>query len=211
MAKNRVTRPRASVYEHMIYTVFQGGKKSVQSKAIAFVSCPANKNVARIILGIGTELTGRFGSRVVLVDMHSIAEADWEAGCVPEDSYRQLADSDLWTITYERAFQRGRSFPDSSGLYRWSADPDFRSRFFREIRAKFDYILVDCGSLAGSSAMSSVAPIIDGVILVAGAGVTRRAQLEYARSLVRESGGRLLGSVLDGRTYPLPQWLHRLL
>jgi Mrp family chromosome partitioning ATPase len=118
-----------------------------------------------------------------------------------------LTDSDLWTITYDRA----RSFRDNPGFFRWSADPDFRIRFFREIRAKFDYILVDCGSLASSSAISSVAPIIDGVILVAGAGVTRRSQLQYARSLVRESGGRLLGSVLDGRTYPLPHWLHRLL
>ena len=207
MAKHRATRPRPSVYEHMIYTVFQGGRKSAQSKAIAFISCPDNKNVARIILGIGTELTRRFGSRVVLVDLHAIAEADWDADCVPEDSYRQLTDSDLWTITYER----DRSYTDNSGLFRWSADPDFRSRFFREIRTKFDYILVDCGSLASSSAISSVAPIIDGVILVAGAGVTRRAQLHYARSLVHESGGRLLGSVLDGRTYPLPQWLHRLL
>ena len=26
MAKNRMTRPRASVYEHMIYTVFRAGK-----------------------------------------------------------------------------------------------------------------------------------------------------------------------------------------
>ena len=207
MTKHRITRSRPSVYEHMIYTVFQGGKKSAQSKAIAFVSCPDNKNVARIILGIGMELTRRFGSRVVLVDLHAIAEADWDADCVPEDSYQQLADSDLWTITYDH----DRSYTDDSGLFRWSADPDFRNRFFREIRAKFDYILVDCGSLASSSAMSSVAPVIDGVILVAGAGVTRRAQLHYARSLVHESGGRLLGSVLDGRTYPLPRWLHRLL
>jgi hypothetical protein len=209
MFKHRTTVSRPSVYEHMIYTVFQGGKKSVQSKAIAFVSCPDNKNVARIILGIGTELAKRFGSRVVLVDLHAIAEADWETGCVPEESYRQLAaDSDLWTITYN--YERGRSYADSSNLFRWSADPDFRSRFFREIRAKFDHILVDCGSLS-SSTISSVAPVIDGVILIAGAGVTRRTQLHYARSLVHESGGRLLGSILDGRTYPLPQWLHRLL
>lgn len=207
MAKRRVSASRPSVYEHMIYTVFQGGTKPGQAKAIAFISCPDNNNVPRIILGIGTELAKRFGSRVVLLDLCAIAEADWEADRVPDTSYRQLADSDLWTITYEPE----RSFRDDSGLSRWSADPEFRKRFFSEIRAKFDYILVDCGSLASSSALSGVAPIIDGVILIARAGVTRRAQLGYARSLVRECGGHLLGSVLDGRTYPLPQWLHRLL
>lgn len=207
MAKRRVTASQPSVYEHMIYTVFQGGAKPAQSKAIAFISCPDNNNVPRIILGIGSELAKRFGSRVVLLDLCAIAEADWEVDRVPEESYRQLADSDLWTITYERE----GSFRDGSGLSRWSADPDFRKRFFSEIRAKFDYVLVDCGSLASSSALSGVAPIIDGVILIARAGVTRRPQLGYARSLVRECGGHLLGSVLDGRTYPLPQWLHRLL
>jgi hypothetical protein len=207
MAKHKPSFPRPSVYEHMIYTVFQGGKNSEQSKAIAFVSCPDKSNVPRIILGIGNELTKRFGSRVVLVDLRAIAETEWDDDYVPEDSYKQLKDSDLWTITYER----DRMYSDGSGVSRWSADPDFRSRFFDEIRAKFDHILVDCGTLASSGALSGVAPIIDGVILVAAAGVTRRAQLHYARSLVRNSGGQLLGSVLDGRTYPLPNWLHQLL
>jgi Mrp family chromosome partitioning ATPase len=48
-------------------------------------------------------------------------------------------------------------------------------------------------------------------VLVVEAGVTNKDQIERAARVIRETGGTLLGCVLNKRRYPIPGWLYRLL
>jgi len=78
-------------------------------------------------------------------------------------------------------------------------------------RDRFDAIAIDCGSLEKSFDLLRVAREADGVVLVVEAGRTSKSQIDRAAKLVSESGGTLLGFVLNKRRYPIPRWLYRLL
>jgi Mrp family chromosome partitioning ATPase len=57
----------------------------------------------------------------------------------------------------------------------------------------------------------SVAPFVDGVILVSEANKTRRGQILQAERAIETAQGKLLGHVLNKRTYPVPEWIYRRL
>ena len=51
----------------------------------------------------------------------------------------------------------------------------------------------------------------DGVFLVVDAGKTRRDQIQYAQKLFAQTGRSLQGLILNRRTYPIPEFLYKLL
>jgi len=51
----------------------------------------------------------------------------------------------------------------------------------------------------------------DGVILVLEANSTRRAAAQRAVQVLHATNARLLGSVLSGRTFPIPEEIYRRL
>ena len=84
-----------------------------------------------------------------------------------------------------------------------------QKRELSELRARHDWVLVDCGSLDASMELLRLAPLADGVVLVTESGRTAREQVERAAQLIREARGKLLGFVLNKRRYPVPGWLYR--
>jgi Mrp family chromosome partitioning ATPase len=53
--------------------------------------------------------------------------------------------------------------------------------------------------------------LVDGVVLVVEANRTRREQIVYAERNIESAGGRILGHVLNKRTYAIPAWFHRVM
>jgi protein-tyrosine kinase len=53
--------------------------------------------------------------------------------------------------------------------------------------------------------------MVDGVVLVVRAGRTSREAVLQAKKRLQLAGARLLGVVLNDRTYPLPEFLYRRL
>ncbi len=80
-----------------------------------------------------------------------------------------------------------------------------------ELRQRFDYVLFDCGSILGAAETSMLAPTVDGVVLVIRANRTKREVIAKAEKLVRFSGGSVIGTVLNRRTYPIPDAIYRRL
>ena len=54
-----------------------------------------------------------------------------------------------------------------------------------------------------------LAPLVDGIVLVVEANRTQKEQFLYAERAIEYAGGRILGHVLNKRTYVIPDWLHR--
>jgi hypothetical protein len=79
------------------------------------------------------------------------------------------------------------------------------------IRQRYRYSFIDCGSLAESQEVLRLAPLVDGVILVVEANRTQKDQIRYAERTIESVNGRILGHVLNKRTYPIPDWCHRLM
>lgn len=67
-----------------------------------------------------------------------------------------------------------------------------------DLRRRHEIIVIDAPPLLPVADASALAPRVDGVILVARAGKTKRDRLLEAVELTQKVGGRLLGTVLNG-------------
>lgn len=89
-------------------------------------------------------------------------------------------------------------------------DPEAVAHAFARLREQFDTVLVDSSPVLrpGTMALSSRA---DGVVLVVEAERTRWPVALQARRRIEESGGTLLGVVLNRRRYHIPRTVYRWL
>ena len=75
----------------------------------------------------------------------------------------------------------------------------------------YQYVLIDCPSLRETQDAIRLAPLVDGVVLVVEANRTQKEQLSYAERTVEGAKGKILGLVLNKRSYVVPDWLSRRL
>jgi len=81
--------------------------------------------------------------------------------------------------------------------------------YLKKLRREYRYILIDCPSLREAEHAVVLSPLVDGVVLIAEGNRTQRDQLSYCERTIESAGGRILGHVLNKRTYVIPEWLHR--
>ncbi len=82
---------------------------------------------------------------------------------------------------------------------------------FAELRKEFDFVLIDAPPLTRYSDAIALGQMTDGFVLVLEANSTRReAALQVAEDL-RASNIRILGAVLNKRTFPIPETLYNRL
>lgn len=79
------------------------------------------------------------------------------------------------------------------------------------IRRESRCALIDCGSMNSSQSAIRLAPLVDGIILIVEANRTTTQQIRYAERAIESVNGRILGHVLNKRTYVVPNWLHRMI
>jgi MinD-like ATPase involved in chromosome partitioning or flagellar assembly len=77
------------------------------------------------------------------------------------------------------------------------------------LRFVFDFVLLDCPSLAASGDAALFARSVNGVIVVVEAERTRKEQVRSTLQTIEMAKGNLLGCVLNKRQYPVPNWLYR--
>jgi Mrp family chromosome partitioning ATPase len=108
-----------------------------------------------------------------------------------------------------RSSEASRSGID--GTTRWEGSRQHRRDCIDLLRREFDYTIVDCPSLKESGDVLSIAPFVDGVVLVVEANYTRRDQLQHAEHTIEAAQGNILGHILNKRTYEIPNWIYRRL
>jgi Mrp family chromosome partitioning ATPase len=80
-----------------------------------------------------------------------------------------------------------------------------------ELRAEFDYVLIDAPALNPSNDVMALGHASEGVVLVLKANSSRR---EVARKAVKDfenASVRVLGAVLSDRTFPIPENIYKKL
>lgn len=86
----------------------------------------------------------------------------------------------------------------------------YRERF-NELRQVFDYILISAPALQGEADATRIAQLTDGVVLIVEANHSRREAVRRAKEQLESAKVRLIGAVLDQRTFPIPEKLYRRL
>jgi Mrp family chromosome partitioning ATPase len=80
-----------------------------------------------------------------------------------------------------------------------------------ELRAEFHCLIFDAPPAGHANDAAVLGGMLDGVVLVVGAHTTRRETARKAKENLEKEHVRLLGTVLNGRTFPIPDALYRRL
>ena len=209
---NRKTA-KAGFYLDLIRTVFQAVAEQgkLRNRVVAFTSATPREGVSHIVNMLAEELAAQTQNRVLRVDavaLQNLAMVD------PSKVARYCEETEidnLLTLSLPQTAANVVAMGGSRKASDWESTPEFRVECLKALRWNFDYVLIDCPSLAVSSDATTLAPLVDGVAIVVEAGRTRRDQIQRAQTVIEQSGGDFLGFVLNQRRYPVPGWLYRRL
>lgn len=128
--------------------------------------------------------------------------ADAMKNSTPIESFARPAwSSHLWLVT-----AGGTSSQSNGALNR----ARLRVRI-SELRAEFDYVLVDAPPVSSCGDGALLGQLTDGVVLIVGCNSTHRETARAAKEGLEAAGVPILGTVLNRRTYPIPEALYRRL
>jgi protein-tyrosine kinase len=82
---------------------------------------------------------------------------------------------------------------------------------FEELRAEFDYLLIDTPPMNSHADAALLGQLADGVVLVVSSASTRREPARIAKESLEAAKIPVLGAVLNRRTYPIPEALYQRL
>ncbi len=77
-----------------------------------------------------------------------------------------------------------------------------------ELHHEFPYVLMDSPPVNIYSDAISLGQVADGVVLVISANSTRKEAARKAKISFENAGARVLGAVMNNRTYPIPQVIY---
>jgi polysaccharide biosynthesis transport protein len=126
-----------------------------------------------------------------------LAEALTQSG--PIQSFaQQMAGTNLWVLTAGTVDGASHVLLQTDAL---------RARM-EELRAEFDHVLVDAPPVNLYADALTLGQLSDGMVLILHAEATRREAARKAKKGIQDAGVRLLGAVLNRRSYPIPQALY---
>jgi len=211
-----VLSPRADeVFRGLWASLFYGESGGVRASKTVVV-CAANEGEGASLVNFGLSLAGSTsgaGERVALVDfnlrnpsMHKRLKVSAAPG---------VAEIVLDAVDPVAAAQRVNPHLDvytagdvgDRGLEMMQADR--LEQFLQMLRAAYDRVLLDVAAVNEyPDARILVAQVRDAV-LVARAGATPREAVAQAKRSLDAAGARVLGLVLNQRTYPIPRSLYQ--
>lgn len=126
-----------------------------------------------------------------------LAEALAESNPIQEFA-RQLSPANLWMIP---------AGPGAKQLNFAKVADRLRTRM-EELRKAFRYIVIHSGSLWLNADAMLISKWTDGVVLILEAHSTRRDTARRIKESLAVANARVLGVVLNNRTYPIPETLY---
>jgi Mrp family chromosome partitioning ATPase len=112
-----------------------------------------------------------------------------------------LSRPELWLVSSGSAVEDSQSLLSSDRM---------RLRL-TELRAEFDYVLIDAAAISYCNDATVLACATDGLVLVLKANSSRRESARKAIHDLRAAKARVLGAVLNQRTFPIPQSIYNRL
>jgi Mrp family chromosome partitioning ATPase len=196
-----------SVYHTLLYTVLQK---------------PREKDQGGVVIALSSSNPGEGVTYVARALLHELAKCELTAVAGVNVSFlRKLHEPTVEAIKKSISKQStlrvgedneidgsSRSLSVAQRRGPWEASWQYRRDCIELLRSEFDYTIIDCPSLGESGDLLSIAPFVDGVLLVVQANRTRRGQPRQAEQQISAAGGNLLGYVLNKRVYEVPRWLY---
>jgi hypothetical protein len=180
----------------VLYSFVSLQGKSGQGHVLAFTAARRQEGVTHVVRQLGRQLAGYCREDVLIVsprDLRRLRAPDVER----IEVLGERTAPGLWTIP------ENLPEPEENG----SSHEDL----WKTLRARFRFVLFDCSALESSGDVLSLAPRIDGTVLVVRAGSTPKAEIQKAARLLSQGCAPFLGCILNERTYPVPGFLYGIL
>jgi Mrp family chromosome partitioning ATPase len=198
----------------LVQRLFQMPDKT--TRHVVFTSMESGDGCSWICSRVGEILAGQVAGSICLVDCSLRAPslhrqfkvenhyglADALSGDGPIRQYaQQLSRPNLWLLS-------GGAINEGSQVLLTS--DRMRARI-AELRAEFNYVLMDVASFNVCNHAMIFGGLSDGVVLVLKANSTRRDATREVMQQLEASKVRLLGAVLNQRTFPIPERIYNKL
>ena len=199
-----------STFHTLIYTIFQKPRDPELGGVVVAISSPSpSEGVTFVSRALLNELGKSGFNSVAGVNMgflRKLHEPTLDAIRHSLHANERGVDADARALT-----RRRNSFGSDGRHGPWEGSWQYRRDCIELLRDEFDYSIVDCPALRSSGDLLSIAPFVDGVLLVIEANRTRREEPIQAQQSIAAAGGKLLGFILNKRTNEMPTWLDRVL
>jgi len=123
---------------------------------------------------------------------------------------RRLSSSELFDEVWPSGPSRFDGFAKTEPPVARTVWEDWRGKV-NLLRARYRYSIVDCPSLAVSGDALSLAPHLDGIVVVVAANQTHKTQVANVERQIQMVNGKILGYLLNKRKYMVPDWLYKRL
>jgi Mrp family chromosome partitioning ATPase len=186
------------VCEGLLFKIVQQSRDDIsRGFAVALTSPTPGAGVSHITRALAESL-GKGG------DQFAISIDCWHL------DYGQRDADDPTTLAGRRAVKKPWEMGNSeSFLENWLSIQENAATSLENLRRKYRYVLIDCPSLKETPDVIRLAPLVDGIVLIVEANRTQKEQILYAERTIENARGRILGHVLNKRTYVIPDWLSR--
>ena len=201
----------SSMFHKLLYTIFQKPRDPELGGVVVAISSPSSSEGVTFVSRALLNELGKSGfNSVAGVNMgflRKLHEPTLDAIRHSLGAHDPSAKADSHALITRR---RG-SFGSDSRSGPWEGSWQYRRDCIELLRDEFDYSIIDCPALRDSGDLLSIAPFVDGVLLVIEANRTRREEPIQAEQSITAAGGKLLGFILNKRTDEMPTWLDRVL
>jgi non-specific protein-tyrosine kinase len=176
------------------------------TRAVMFLSAQAGEGTSTVALQFAQSLA-QSEARVLFVDAHAARPV-----CYADDSQRYgMIDPHVASPSLANVMTPNLSaIPVTEEAVRTGivSAPTIRSIIDAAVGA-FDWVVLDGPPVVESPEAASLAAQVDGVVLVLHAGRVKRPVVSRAVEVLRKSGGRVLGTVLNRRVHEIPGFIYR--
>ncbi len=177
------------------FVAFQGAAGDGQ--VFAFTSVRVGEGVTHVTRLLGVHLAQYCREDVLIIspgDLQRLTPPDVEQ----IEVIGRKAGPGVWTVPVELPQRDEETVTHTGDL--WAV-----------LRRRFRYVLLDCTALECSADVLSLAPRIDGTVLVVRSGYATKLEIQKAARLLSLGRAPFVGCILNQRTYPVPGFLYRFL
>jgi hypothetical protein len=188
-------------------------QKQSEGAVLAFTSAAPQEGVTHVTQAFAVELAKHSERRTLIITaerLQTLRVADYIR--MPEGCTRTNIEN-LWVMGTEKSNNgkgNGKAL-ERNKVTRLEDESEFGLDRIEALRLTFPNILIDCRSLKVSAEAAVLAASVDGVVVVVEAGRTRRDEIQNAQRTIEMAQGNFLGTILNKRRYPVPEWLYKRL
>jgi protein-tyrosine kinase len=182
-------------------------------RTIMVTSARIGEGKTMAAISIACTLANHVNSRVALLDanfqrpqLHELFNIDPQPGL----SDILLRNTSLASVQKGSGRENLTVIPCGSALMRSIGihEVGMLKNLLISMRQDFEYVVVDCTHIFGSSDVSLIAPLFEGIIFVIECEKTSWEVVQLAKDNMKNVGGRILGAVLNKRRYYIPRNLY---